>query len=83
MASPALLHVMMLGKLVPVGLLIRQEYARAPAQRAHVIQCCQYRGSDELGSVGDAFHGLPQGFRNLERDDLLSLVFHELPSRVR
>jgi len=65
----ALEYLVVLGKRLPVSLLIGCQYANAAAQRTGVVQCVQDCGSDELTAVGQPRQRVGKRLVYLERDN--------------
>jgi hypothetical protein len=82
-AGLAFLKMMIIHELFPVRSLIRHNEAGSPTERTYIVERGNDRGSYKFGSVGDAFHCVSQGFRDLERDDIKFFLFHVelLPTR--
>jgi hypothetical protein len=79
----ALLEMVVVGEQIPVRPLVWHYYARTLAEGADTVQGRDHCCADELGSIGNSFHGFSQRFRDLECDDVQLFLFHEqVPSNM-
>jgi hypothetical protein len=59
-ASFTFFQVMIAREHVPVMPLVRHDHPRAFAKGTQTVKGSDYRGSNELGPVGNPFHGFSQ-----------------------
>ena len=77
----ALLEMVVIGEQIPVRPLVWHYYSRPFAEGADTVQGGDHCRADELGSIGNSFHGVSQGFRDLECDDVQLFLLHgQVPS---